>query len=106
MIKVDLEQPQRTLRVKDLKVEDHIGFVTNSNEKGFFTYGGAEDTQGRKQLQAISSEPFTTICNRSFGALEDNLYTEIPRILKGGSSKIVDMYKFSTRKELFKWLSE
>lgn len=102
MQKVNLNK-QKEISIEDLKITDHVGFVDIMGEKGYFVYVGKRD-----HVSAISSSGGAVTCNRSYGDHSENHHDEIKDYFsyldKGGQP--VEMYKFETRKELYKWLSE
>ena len=103
MIKVNLNK-QKEIGIEDLSITDHIGFIDSKGYKGYFAYVG-----NKNYVSAICCEVSSITCNISYGLSENNRHARIPSIfsyMSIGGLQPVEMYKFETRKELYKWLSE
>lgn len=98
---------QKECYLSDLSIDDNLGFIDEFGSKGFFVYIGLNKGDTLIHHAIDATETNHLVANKSYGSIENNQYTEIPLHLNTNTRiKIHKLYKFDTKKELFKWLSE
>jgi len=98
-VPVLIEKPEiRTVYLEDIKDTDHIGVVMDRNRKAHII------TYGKMKFCIIGMESTETVCNNMW-----TLYNEVKGIqnaLDMADGYVQAIYKFNTRKDLYKWLAE
>jgi hypothetical protein len=87
---------EREVTIDDLKDTDYVGIEVSTSSKVYIVYVG----DGR--FMPISSNGNITVCNSVFNS--DITYHTIQGCLTAVNATAV--YRFTTRKELYKWLAE
>jgi hypothetical protein len=98
MSKQEVQLTTKSLGIDDLKNTDHVGFVTDYNNKGYII---AHDNKFR----AIKTEEGITVPNHSWGTTGTSNLKDIFS-QSNAMTKITAIYRFDTRKELYQWLAE
>lgn len=102
MKKVILENREEQTYLSDLNNNSHVGFVDSDNDKGHIVYiGGTGDND---KFSAISVSNLGVYCNFGYDCKPSLL--EALEIDERYDAKIVELFVFETRKELYRWLSE
>lgn len=90
----------KQITINDLKNTDHIGFIISNGEKGYITYSNF------KFIASSTSEiGWCTSSNGFFGVPSGDIKNVIESI-DYCIQKLISVYKFDTRKELYQWLAE
>lgn len=96
---------QRIVLEKELTIDylgngDIIGFVDCKGTKGMLAYTG-------DGFICIIDEKLGNYCNITFGDPKDSLVAAIEDACRHNySTKITELYKFPTRRDLYRWLAE
>lgn len=96
--------PKTTLTIDDITDGDSIGFITFSNSKGYIARISLD---GRAGFSANSLSGDSSTCNYNFSDGGDHIKDALNNTERCSSSnRIKQLFKFDTRKELYKWLAE
>lgn len=109
-VPVLIEKPEKVITMSDLKGSDHVGFIDNMGSKGYVAFIGEDEGQDRFVALLENSDVRYNICNITAGGFYLKSFTisdalDLPRKTKNFRS-ISKLYKFNTRKDLYKWLAE
>lgn len=100
----------KQLSVNDLIDENHIGFLSNNNLKGYIVkiaHPNGEDYLYSAICSTNGTESEPKGCNSTFGESKYSLKESINQISDCSIDyQIAILYLFDTRKELYKWLAE
>ena len=103
------------LTLENLNQTHHIGFVTDDHHKGYLVYIGSDRTSTDSslwspQIAAVYAHGNKTVCNISSGSESENRSSTVQEALDFRNRDVADsvtaVFVFSTRKELYRWLSE
>lgn len=103
------------LTFEKLNQKHHIGFVTDDKEKGYLVYIGSDRMNTdpalwTSQIAAIYAHGNHSVCNISAGSSIENRSKTVQEALdlqaRQVDSVVQEVFVFSTRKELYRWLAE
>jgi hypothetical protein len=103
MKEVKLVQEEQ-LTLNDVSIKDQLGFILDDGRKGHFVYVGDSNVDV-SYISAICLTEDEKVPNVSLGTYKNNRHHSVPKKLDG-INQIKKLYKFDTRKQLYKWLSE
>lgn len=99
-----LNEQQPTILIGNLNKTDHVGFILSNNTKGYIY---AVTDKRIIAANSVNSDTRPQTPNSILGQLSyENMQQLFLNIENEISSTLKTIYRFDTRKELYKWLSE